>query len=391
MLPLFALLVLGIGCGPKVTSIGPGHIYEPKEDERRLWVATAAMSSSLQSSGALYEDQKLQIYINSVLKKIIGEHGNAYVPLDPQVFVIDSPTINAFAFPHGHIFVHTGFLGRIRTEAQLAMVLGHEITHATHRHTYQVREQAYDASGALAYISVLSAVGGENVFKLTNRLGTVITLAAIAGYGRSREEQADEVGLALLAQAGYNPSEGATMFQRMMDAADPKAKRGVFLYASHPKMKNRIRSCERLVPRIPPELLDKAMDVGQDRSLDVAIALIHDEVERHIVQGKFQLAEETLATLEETRSGDSRTFALRGDLCRVRASDGDLELAKSSYKKAIERSPRESTAFRGLGFLMLKSGNKAEARKYLESYLSTNPNAPDADYVRSSLKRLAGD
>lgn len=133
------LCLLAVGCAAP-QPIGPGSVFEPDKREARLWEAARQASAALRASGALYPDENLPRYVQSVLTRVLGNHLAAYAPLEPRVYVLDSPVQNAFACPHGHIFVHTGLLGRIRNEAQLAMILGHEITHATHRHTYQEHE-----------------------------------------------------------------------------------------------------------------------------------------------------------------------------------------------------------------------------------------------------------
>src|SRR5262249_16243918 len=151
---------------------------------------------------------------------ILSQNRQAYAPLDAIVSILDAPSTNAFTFPHGEIFVHTGMLGRLRNEAQLAMLLGHEITHATNRHTFQEHQDLYARRGASAYIGVISALGGGNVHDAVSGLGTLLTLAAVTGYSREKESEADRTGMLLMAQAGYRPSQGPEMFERMLAAAD---------------------------------------------------------------------------------------------------------------------------------------------------------------------------
>ncbi len=388
---LVGLILFPLGCASRVTPIGPGFIYEPQEDEKRLWNTTRGASSEIQKSGALYEDVQLQTYVQSVLDRLLGGHQQAYLPLTARVVVLDAPSPNAFAFPHGDIFVHKGLLGRMRNEAQLAMLLGHEITHATHRHTYQVVEHAYDSTGALAYVSVLSAAGGGNLQSAVTRVGQIMTIAAISGYNRDKEEEADRVGLTLMAQAGYDPREGAEMFARMLEATDPKRREPSLLYASHPRMKERVASCRKTAQRLPPELLAKAGEVGRDRYIDHVLPLIVEEVDRHISQGRFALAEETIQFLTETKPANAGVYALQGDLCRARNSDGDNERARSAYVKATELDALCAAAHRGMGLLCVRTGDKATALAELRVYLKLAPNGPDAAYVRQYVDRLSSE
>ncbi|MBI5763673.1 MAG: M48 family metalloprotease [Planctomycetes bacterium] len=136
LIALFGV-VCSQGCGPKVTPIGPGFVYQPDEREQRLWATNREQAQTVVTSGAVYDDPKLQEYVQSVLSRVLGHHEAAYLPLRPNVIIIDAPATNAFSLAQGDIVLHTGVLGRIRNEAQLAMLLGHEISHATHRHLYQ--------------------------------------------------------------------------------------------------------------------------------------------------------------------------------------------------------------------------------------------------------------
>lgn len=122
--PRLLLLVFAVaGCSQRVTPFGPGYIVEPDEDERRLWKTSQGDSEAIKVSGKLLRDTELEAYLNAILDRLLGEHRNAYLPLRPRVYILDSPSENAFALPHGGIYVHSGILGRIRSEAQLAMLL----------------------------------------------------------------------------------------------------------------------------------------------------------------------------------------------------------------------------------------------------------------------------
>ena len=388
---LLPLVLAASGCSQRVTPFGPGYIVNPNEDERRLWETSVADSEAIKASGKLYRDAELETYLNSVLERLLGEHRKAYLPLRPRVYILDSPTVNAFAWPHGDIYVHTGLLGRIRNEAQLTMLLGHELTHGTHRHAHQRLKHAYASSGANAYIGVLAALGGGNIQRLVAGLSKLMTLASISGYGRDKEEEADNVGLTLMAQAGYDPHEGGKMFVRMRDATDSKDRGWNFFYATHPKMKNRVKSCKKLVAQMPPELLAEAKVTGVERYLDVALRLVHEEVERHIVQGKFELAGETLDFLRDARPQDAKTHAYRGELCRARGNEGDSDQARQAYETALKLDPREPLALRGLGLLCLRLGDEQNAIRYLQAYLAEAGDAVDARFIAQTIERLKGE
>lgn len=386
----FLVLLFCAGCA-YLTPIGPGFIYEPDKREQRMWQACRSESAELANSGALYNDPALTAYVQSVLSRLMGEYQNAYTPLKPRVFLLDAESVNAFVWPHGDIYIHTGILGRTRNEAQLAMLLGHELTHSTHRHAHQKVERAYAASGVNAYVQVLSVLANPNLARMVRQVSRMLTLIAINGYGREKESESDRVGLTLMAQAGYDPKEGGQMFQRMLDASPKHARSWSFFYSSHPKMKNRVKSCGKLILRLPPELLANATEIGRDRYLDAAIHLIHDEVGRHITQGRYDLATETLAFLAEARPSDPVTYGLRGDLYRARVHAGDQEKALAAYQHALDLDNKHATAHRGIGLLHLRRGEKEEALKHLTAYVQFAPDAPDIAYIQQYVERLTGE
>lgn len=389
LLPCLALYA-AVGCASRVTPIGPGFIYEPDEREQRLWQSAREQSGAIRASGGLYRDPDFENYAQSILRRLLGHYENAYRPLEPRVYILDSPSVNAFALPHGDIYLHTGILGRIRNEAQLAMLLGHEITHSTHRHMYLEFEHKYASTGAYSYISVLSVLGGGNIHRLVEGLSRLVTLAAVSGYSRAKEEESDQVGLTLMAQAGYDPREGAKMFQRMLDATARKGSAWNLFYATHPKMRKRVESCDKLVERLPPELIANAKEVGQDRYLDEAIGLIHDEVERHIVQGNYDLAEETLEFLSEARPTDPSTHAYLGDLYRAKGG-ADEGRSRAAYEKALEIDADNPTAHRGLGLLCMRQGEKEDAIRHLQKYVDYAGDASDISYMRQYIQWLTGE
>lgn len=385
---LGAILCVAVAGCASPQPIGPGCQYQPNARERRIWQSSHEDVERIRASGYLYPDPKVQECVQKVLVRVLGNNLPVYAPLEPRVQIVDSPAVNAFSLAAGDIVVYTGTLGRMRNEAQLAMILGHEITHATHRHAYRGTENGYVASGAGAYVAVFAPAAG-GLQNLISGLSAFAVQAAVSGYSRNLEEESDRVGLTLIAQAGYDPTEGATTFQRMLDATDKKDRGWNFLYATHPKMKERVDSCQNLVAQMPPEVRNKAHDKGQDRYLATMSELIYREVRKHLAQGRYNLALETVQFMRTNRPGDADAPGLAGDLYRARAKDGDFALAHQAYEKALEVRSQYAPAHRGLGLIYMKEGNKQSAVEHLARYLVLAPNAPDSAYIREYVEQLS--
>jgi len=387
---LTALILLGssiVGCqAPQ--PIGPGNIYEPDEREARLWTSSRAEADAITNSGHAYNDPTLRAYVQSVLEKVMGNNLAAYLPLNPEIIIVDHPVPNALSLPHGAVVLHTGILSRMRSEAQLAMLLGHEITHATHRHMDRHAEDTYARTGAHSYVALISVAGGQNIHDIVAGMSQLITVAAVYGYKRDLEREADRVGLTLVAQAGYDPAEAQEMFEQALGASDRKGRRQNYLYATHPKMKDRVRSCQQLRKKMPPELVEQAHDVGIDRYLAHTTELIYAEAQRHISQGKFDLAEETLAFMQEHRPTDAEPYAIQGDLFRAKGTEQFGDKAEDAYLTALTVNRRSAMAHKGLGLLYVHKKKPELAIMHLHNYIRLAPNAVDRPYIQQYITQL---
>jgi len=235
MLMSFLLLSLA-GCAttslPPVTS--KDFVFE--DDERRLWNRSEEEEQSIARSGMLYQDQELEAYLNSIAKKV--QPAEAYKLIPFRIHVLKNPYCNAFAYPNGHIYIHTGILARMDNEAQLATLIAHEMTHATHRH--QVREFRGMLNKSALFASTRSLIGGlPGVGDLTTVLGEIGTKAAINGHSRDLETEADMVGIKLVVKAGYDAREAPKLFQHLKQEMEEDEQEEPFFFGSHPRLAER--------------------------------------------------------------------------------------------------------------------------------------------------------
>lgn len=103
-----------------------------ESSEQRLWAHAEEETRTIDRSGWLYEDKDLDDYVNAVARKL-SEPGSPPI----SVKIIKNPYLNAMAYPTGRIYIHTGMLAAIENEAQLAVLLGHEMTHIVNHHAAQ--------------------------------------------------------------------------------------------------------------------------------------------------------------------------------------------------------------------------------------------------------------
>src|SRR5438034_3001480 len=139
-----------------------------------------------------------------------------------EVTVIkDDKTMNAFALPGGKIAVYTGIFPVAKTEAGLAAVLGHEVTHALARHGAERMSQGLVAEIALNAAAIglqLKGSDPQSSSAIMQALGLGAQVGVLLPFSRAHESEADHVGIILAAQAGYDPREAIHLWERMEQA-----------------------------------------------------------------------------------------------------------------------------------------------------------------------------
>ena len=162
-----------------------------------------------------------------------------------EVNLIGSKQINAFCLPGGKIAFYYGILDQLKlTDDEVAMVMGHEMTHALREHARERMGKTMATRGAIELGSALLGLGNGGRY-LADISGQLLTLK----FGREDESEADLVGLELAARAGYDPHAGVTLWQKM--AAANKGAPAQWL-STHPSGPTRIHDIEVNLPKVEP-------------------------------------------------------------------------------------------------------------------------------------------
>ncbi len=242
-----AALLLAVGVsswaqGPH--SFQPGFNLFSKQQDVQLGQESAAQ---VRRQMSVIKDPVLTDYVNRVGKRLTASR-EAQESGFPFTFeVVADPSINAFALPGGPMFVNTGLLRAVDNEAQLAGVMGHEMSHVILRHgTNQASKRNLIQLPAV----LASQMAGSN--SMTGKLAQLgIGLGAnsvLLSFSRSAESQADLMGSHLMAEAGYDPMEMARFFNKL----NAQGGHGLQFLSDHPNPDNRERAIEqeaRLLPQ----------------------------------------------------------------------------------------------------------------------------------------------
>ncbi|MCH6256406.1 M48 family metalloprotease [Puniceicoccaceae bacterium K14] len=210
--------------------------------QQELQLGQTSDQQIIQEMG-LYQNDDLARYVVEVGERVLEECDlnstdtpEIYRELDFKFRVMDSSVVNAFALPGGYVYVTRGLLSHLNNEAQLAVVLGHEITHVLGRHaSKQALKQQFGQIGLVAGAVISSELLenpeiGNNIMQLGGNLFQLLTLK----YGRDAERESDSYGVDYAALAGYDVAEAAAFFESLKRISNRSASQIPSWMSSHP-------------------------------------------------------------------------------------------------------------------------------------------------------------
>jgi predicted Zn-dependent protease len=163
--------------------------------------------------------------------------------------VVDDPTVNAFCMPGGKVVIYTGILKVTQNEDALAVVMGHEIAHALANHGNERVSQGLVTQLGLTSLDLGLAMAqkpAQTRNLIMQAAGATAQVGVLLPFSRKHESEADEIGLYLMAMAGYNPAEAAPFWGRMNKAGGSRPP--VFM-STHPDPAKRSENLKSLVPK----------------------------------------------------------------------------------------------------------------------------------------------
>jgi predicted Zn-dependent protease len=178
--------------------------------------------------------------------------------------VKDDKTVNAFCLPGGKVVVYTGILPVTQDEAGLAVVMGHEIAHATARHggerlTTSTAVQILLKGGETGLSIALQNKSPEIVTAVNQAFGLGAQVGVELPFSRKQEAEADQIGLIYMARAGYDPAQSVEFWKRMSQLSEGGTPQ--FL-STHPSHETRVSNLEKWIPDAMKEY-DKSSNKGK--------------------------------------------------------------------------------------------------------------------------------
>ncbi|MBF8269080.1 MAG: peptidase M48 [Gammaproteobacteria bacterium] len=227
----------------------PGRQVMAMSEAEELEVGKAAHQQILQQY-RIYNNQNLQKYVQFIGQKLAEKSARPH--LNYSFLILDSEEVNAFALPGGYIYITRGLMAYLKSEAELAAVIGHEIGHVAARHAAKQESASEMANVGTALAAILGAlyVPGLDPGVSSDLLG-VGSNALLKGYGRDHELEADTLGAEYLIKSGYDTRALLDVITTLknqetyefklarMEGRTPRIYHGLF--ATHPSSDKRLQ------------------------------------------------------------------------------------------------------------------------------------------------------
>jgi predicted Zn-dependent protease len=360
------VVCLCLGCS------GPGTMLSSSQGRTErlrqlLSLETRRQQSAIARRSILYREPELEHYLDRMVGGLMP--GDGAEGVFPQVVLISDSDTNAYSFPDGTIYIHTGLLVQLESEAELALLLAHELAHVTRRH-------------ALRTLAASPAETDETVFgrTLSDSLSWFHELTVQKEFARPSEEllslrrnleqEADRFGLDMVINANYDPYEALEIFDHLIENNGGRA--GVDRAAAL------LKTLES-TPFAAGRLTDRTVFCKHLQQL----WLDHGWLElRH---GRWDEALRCARRLLREVPTHARGHFLMGEILRQRNAPGDEPQALEHYCRVVGDDPSMPGPHKAIGLIHLKNGQARLARGFFEKALVLAPHAHDSDYIRSYL------
>jgi len=203
------------------------------------------MASRLLGAAPLMANDGVQRYVNNVGRWLASQTERPDLPW--RFGVLEAPQLNAFATPGGHIFITRGLLERMKSEAELAGVLAHEIWHVLKKHHLKAIQKGAQLELAGAAASLLARQDRNSPSR--EKLLTAGTELFSRGLDKSDELEADRLGVVIAARGGYD-AYGLPSVLQTLQAMNPEDSGVALMFKTHPAPAERLDALERMQPTL---------------------------------------------------------------------------------------------------------------------------------------------
>ena len=348
-------------------------------DEQTLRDQADREEERLLRTGKVHEEPLLDEYLTAVTASLMPGADAAPV----RVTVLRDVAPGAFVLPNGRLFIHTGLLARLDSEAQLAVILARQTVHLSERHALRVVRDGSEAAPSAA--ALFPAQGLPLTY-----------LAAFTGYGRDLERDTDARSLALAMQAGYDPREAPRAFERLRQEAGGSSRLDGYYLDNRDRLDERLAGARKWLQAKSPDMsFDSLATRGDAYALRTRVAL-RENAALEFRAGRFGPGRRELDRVLALTPTDPVAHLYQGDLLRLEAQRTKrpedrpalVQQAREAYERALALDPAFPDPLRQLGYLYFQIRDNVRARDAFERYLALRPDGPDAPRVKEYLIEL---
>lgn len=322
-----------------------------------------------QAGGEFILDPALTGYVRGVFSRItqVSERPN----LPYELVIANDSTPNAWAMPGGKLVIHRGLLTELKSEAELAAVLSHEVVHAAARHSARQMESSVLIGIGVAVLSAAADSKHSGVVDLATGVGAgLINLK----FSRDHELEADRYGMNYMARAGYDPQAAVSMQQTLLRLAGEKRPGWLEgLLATHPPSQERVDANRATAQSLPGDYRndDSAFRAALAPLLKLKPAYdAHDKGMKALAAKK---PEEALTAANQAIKLEPREalfYALRG---KAREQLGAAKEAEADYDEALRRNPNYFGPWLNRGKLRIAAGRTEAGEADVERSMTLLP------------------
>lgn len=372
--------LLTVGCATQpLTDLQPGEKPSIESDEAGFWMQMERVEEKVRTSGRVVRDPALNAYLREVLCGLAADYCD-----DIRIYIVRHSYFNASMAPNGTMQVWTGLLLRVQNEAQLAAVLGHELTHYLRRHTLARWRDIRAKTDALVFFQLATIFAGVGII---GSVAALATYGSIQSFSRDNERESDRLGLDMMVRAGYDPNEAPKVWQMMIDEKEASSlPKGSVFYASHPTSEERRETLAQLAA----EADGGEAKTGRERFTAMIAGFRGGWLRDELRQRDFGGLQVVLDRLKEAKARPGQIDYFQGELYRLRGDEEEDDLAKAiaSYKTAIASGDGPAEAHRALGLVYWSMERREEAKPAFADYLEAAPAADDRAMIEYYLQQV---
>lgn len=377
---------------PNIGGTGGGLISGHQESDIGQQVMV-----SIRRSAPRITDPLIYDYLSAIIYRLVPS-----APLenrDITLALIDSPALNAFAVPGGIVGVNGGLFLNAATEQQFASVLAHELAHLSQRHFARRLEQQETSApltlaGMIAGI-VLSAVTQSDIGIAAIAGTQALAIQNMLAYSRSHEQEADRVGLDILATAGMDPRGMPEMFEIMMRQNRLQGNNMPEYLSTHPLTQSRVADTRNRAEQYPEKtirdgqeyhLMRSRLQVHYAASPEIAVDTFENYLKKPDAETneaiRYGLAvaylsnnqpEKAAQVISELMKNNPGRITLQVTLAEIHIQENKLDEARSVLKDALSRNPGNYPITSTLADVEIAAGNGTQAAEHLKQLTRRMP------------------